>query len=268
MNNNPIILFRKQLGEEGEFEVASKYFEVFSQRTQCHDNTVICRYSCLPFFEELEQDLANQNCTMINTYKQHKWIADFEYYEVLKEYTPETWNDDNFQYCDHPGNFVVKGKTNSRKFQWDKMMFARTKIEASEIAGKLSTDLMIGQQGIIYRKYVPLKTFEVGLNNLPFTNEWRFFYLLKQRLSYGYYWTIAEDAGKRSIPIEAIEFADFIADIVSQYVNFFVLDIAETEEGEWILIEINDGMQSGLSMNDPDVLYKKLQENFMKGRKS
>jgi hypothetical protein len=37
-----------------------------------------------------------------------------------------------------------------------------------------------------------------------------------------------------------------------------VLDIAETEKGDWILIEMNDAQMSGLSMNDPQMLYKRL----------
>jgi hypothetical protein len=36
------------------------------------------------------------------------------------------------------------------------------------------------------------------------------------------------------------------------------MDIAKTQSGEWIVIELNDGQMSGLSENDPNVLYKNL----------
>ena len=137
-------------------------------------------------------------------------------------------------------------------------MFAKTKGDALCIANKLlNYDDLIGEQGVIYRKYVPLETYEVGLNGLPFTNEWRFFFYKKNLLSYGYYWSIADDTN-RIVEEDCIKFAQKIANIVSKYTNFYVLDVAKATSGDWILIEINDGQMSGLSMNDPDTLYKNL----------
>jgi len=39
-----------------------------------------------------------------------------------------------------------------------------------------------------------------------------------------------------------------------------VVDVARTESGEWIVIELNDGQQSGLSDNDPDQLYSNMKK--------
>ena len=36
------------------------------------------------------------------------------------------------------------------------------------------------------------------------------------------------------------------------------IDVAQTESGEWIVVELNDGQMSGLSENNPEVLYKNL----------
>jgi hypothetical protein len=98
----------------------------------------------------------------------------------------------------------------------------------------------------------------VGLNGLPFTNEFRFFFLREQCLSYGYYWSSADDLSLGRVSPDAIALAHRIAKIVAEHVAFFVLDLAETEDGDWILIEVNDGQQSGLSENDPDTLYSNL----------
>jgi hypothetical protein len=40
--------------------------------------------------------------------------------------------------------------------------------------------------------------------------------------------------------------------------GFAVFDVAQTEAGNWILIELNAGIQSGLSMIDSDEFYKNL----------
>lgn len=261
----PVVLFRRSLAEEGEFEVCRKYFRVITQRTELvlpdipFPHLVIPRYSALPYYDELERDIDNLGGVLINSLKQHNYIANFEWYDDLKDFTPRTWFDDDIYRADCDGPFVVKGKTNSKKFHWDRLMYADNKRSAVHIAGELMNDNLIGTQGVIYREYVPLKTFEVGLNGLPFSNEWRFFFYKEEMLSYGYYWSIAEKTDYEVDPA-CIEFAKTIAKIAATKVNFFVLDVAEKENGGWVLIEVNDGSMSGLSENNPDVLYSNLKK--------
>ncbi len=252
------VLFRGSLAEDGERHACQNYFPTYDHRTDIpEDSLVVCRYSCLPYYKELEYDLANRRCKLINSYAEHRWIANFEYYDSLRDLTPETWTDDTLCECTHPGSFVVKGKTNSKKWQWNTMMFAQDKRAAMDIGCELMQDSMIAEQGVIYRKYVPLKTFETGLNGLPFTNEYRLFFYKDTLLSWAYYWSSALDVS-HVLNDKGIEFACEVAEIASRHTNFFVLDIAETTEGKWILIEVNDGQMSGLSENGADRLYKKL----------
>lgn len=253
-----IILFREDYEREYEASIARKYFRVTPYRSCIgYGDLVIGRYSTLPFHSELEQDVLNMNGRLINTTVQHKWIANFEYYNLLKKYTPETWDDNSF-YMAPEGEYIVKGKTNSRKMLWNKCMFAKDKRAALDIACELMNDPLIGPQGILYRKYIPLETFETGLNGLPFTNEWRFFFYKGKEVAHGYYWSIAEHANEYIIGDSGIKFANKIANIVKDYVNFFVVDIARTVDGQWILIELNDGTMSGLSTIDPNSFYDNL----------
>ena len=256
----PTILFRKDLDSEPEFKIAQKYFPVVDHRAACPPGTlVIPRYSALPYYRELGKDIQWQGGELINSWQQHRWIANFDYYPELQEFTPETWDDYTFPQAPD-GQFVVKGRTNSRKFEWDKLMFAENKRQAIHIGAELAKGPFIGPQGLIYRRYVPLKTFEIGLNGLPFTNEWRFFFYRQSLLSYGYYWSSALEETMAQAKLSRFGFmlAHGIAAICANYVNFFVLDMAETENGDWILIEVNDGQMSGLSENDPHLLYSNL----------
>jgi hypothetical protein len=254
--NEPVVLFRNNIEYEDEQQICQKYLRAVWQRTACDNQLVVARYSALPFYRELELDLLNLGCRLINTYQEHLWVANFDYYTDLAEFTPESWDDYSFPYCKRSGPFVVKGRTNSRKLDWDTLMFAPTKRDAMKIAAKLSGDGLIGPQGIVYRKYVPLRTFGLGFNGLPYTNEFRFFFLRERLLSYGYYWSGADSIGQ--ISQDAIALAKKVAKIAAEHVTFFVLDIAETAEGNWILIEVNDGQMSGLSENNPDTLYSNL----------
>jgi hypothetical protein len=187
-------------------------------------------------------------------------VANFDYYEDVKHLTPKTW----FELKDIPkdgGPFILKGKTNSRKHQWKTKMFANNYKEAVDIYCELQDDSLVSDQGIIIRQYVPLKSFSQSLNGMPFANEWRFFFYKEELLGTGYYWTNSDVIPElKDLPAEAYAKAKEVAKILSQNINFFVVDIAETATGEWILIEANDGQMSGLTGVDPEQLYSNLKK--------
>lgn len=257
-----VILFRKEFDYSNESKIASKYFEVQHYRTLIKDSLVIGRYACLPYYHELEKDLSFNNSRLINSYLEHKYIANFEYYNDIKEYTFKTW----FRLQDVPeevrnNKFVLKGKTNSKKQQWKTHMFANNFREAVNIYAELMGDPFIGPQDIIIREYEHLETFEVGINDMPMTNEWRLFYYKGVLLSWGYYWSIIDDLSvveKAKVDFEktGIEFANKVANIIKNKTNFFVIDVAKNAQCDWRVVEVNDGQQSGLNeFNDANTLY-------------
>jgi hypothetical protein len=255
---NPLLLFRKQFASKYELAHAEKYFRIEESRMRCQNCLVIGRYSIVPFYDELERDLHLIGSRLINTFDEHRWITSFAYYREMKGHTPETWDDENIHACSHDGPFVVKGKMSSKKHKWSTLMYAETKHAALELAKRLKTDSEIQEQGVVYRKYVPLKTLEIGVNGLRHTNEWRFFYYKENLLSYGYYWSLANCLAQAELKPEGLQLAAKLAAIAANFATFFTLDIAETEQGDWILIEINDGQMAVPSENDLDELYGRL----------
>jgi len=261
----PVILYRGREFEENEESTAEEFgFFCTDSRMQIRkDDLVIGRYSVLPFYEEQERDLKMIGANLINTYQQHRYIADIKnWYEDLKELTPKTW----FRLVDIPdtGPFVLKGETNSQKFLWDELMFAEDKKRAIEIYCKLKTDSLLQYQDIAIRKFVPLKTHLTGLRGLPITNEWRFFTLYGRILSVGYYWSsyideVEEKLGhKPGVLLTAYDLVNKALSIIGDKANAVVIDVAETESGEPIIIELNDLQMSGLSENHPASLYPNL----------
>jgi hypothetical protein len=236
----PVLLFRKSLASKYELRFAEKYFRVEESRVLCANTLVIGRYAAYPFYDEVDRDLRHIGSRLINTVAEHQWISTFDYYRALKEFTPETWDDDNIHTCLHRGPFVVKGKLSSKKHHWQTQMFAETKPQALALGTRLKEDSDIREQGVVYRQYIPLKTYEKGHNGLPYTNEWRFFFLGDRLLSYGYYWSLADCVLQAELKPAALELAEHIAKIAAQHTTLYTLDIAETATGEWILIEIND----------------------------
>lgn len=252
------ILFRQSLAEEDEFEICKNIFgeDVKEYRSDCKDSLVIGRYSCLPYYKELVNDLANNGCELINSHKQHQWIADYKYYDVLKSYMSKTWTDDDIYQASPSTKFIVKGKTNSRKTSW-KTLYADSRKEAVILAAELKQDSLIGSQDIIYREYVELENFGYDCTGIPIANEWRFFCFKNKILTYGYYWSNFPEI-QPTITSCVFKLAEELVDVVSKHVNFYVLDIAKTKGGQPLLIEINDGQMSGPSNCSLQELYEGL----------
>lgn len=257
----PVVLFRAGLAEEEEMEVCKKYFPIITQRTHVkRDDLVIPRYSALPWYKELQADIEYNGGTMINSYYEHCYVADLRnWYYDLGDFTPRTWF-----YLDQiptEGPFVLKGQTNSKKQNWKTHMFAKDKYEASEVHSRLSSDGYVGSQQIYVRQYIPLKNLSTGIQGLPISEEYRFFVLDGKIVASAFYWSthteyLKEEFGLTLNP-DAVpgDFLENVIKIVSPKIRFFVVDIARTESGEWIVIELNDGQMSGLSDNDPEILY-------------
>jgi hypothetical protein len=245
----PVILFRPDRDNQDEMKIAQQYLPVVAQRTECRDNLVVGRYSVLPYYEELANDLAAGGSQLVNLPTEHEWIASFAWYDALAPFTPRSWFD--LSRTNYQGPFVVKGVTNSRKYQWDTHMFAATRADALRISSELNNDSFLGTQRLVYREYVPLKTFDVGINGIRYANEWRCFFYKTTRLAAGYYWATAPRPELGEFAPLGQALAQRAASVAALHAAAFVLDVAETEAGPWIVVEVNDLQMSGLPY-DPD----------------
>lgn len=227
----------------------------------CKGELVIGRYSVLPFYQDIEDEITLQGAKLINTYEQHRYVADIaNWYEDLKDFTPKTW----FRLEDIPldGPFVLKGRTNSRKNLWDQMMYAPDR-ETAIIRGiALMDDPLICDQGFCIREYVPLVSFGTSVGGCPISEEYRYFCLNGRVLCGGYYWsTHSEELKEKRIYPDIdkqgpdLGYVYQVLEIIKNKIPFVVIDIARTQDGRWIVIELNDGQMSGLADIDPYILY-------------
>ena len=258
----PCILFRYSQGFEEELRIAKKHFVVKEQRTTIHANSlVIPRYSVLPYYKELQNDLEIMHSKLLNDFTEHLFVANLSWwYPILEKLTPRTW----FQLHEIPdkGPFVLKGSTNSKKFEWNTHMYAETKKDAIQVHGRLMRDGLIGSQDIVIREYVPLKKLTQGFQGLPISEEYRFFILDGEILAGGFYWSShTEDLPEKPDVSEVpSSFLQKVMKAIGDRIRFYVIDVARTASGEWIVIELNDAQMSGLSDVDPEVLYSNLKK--------
>lgn len=268
-----IVLFNKETDMEtleGHLEslVAKTYLPLtFSRMCVPHNSLVVARFGLLPFYREMERDLAVVGAHLLNSHSQHSWIANLSGWGgplgVLRGLTPRTWTS-HWHLLPQGSSFVVKGRTNSKKQSWNTRMFAKTKEDVPLVAQRLMEDDAIYDQGIVVREYVPLKKLSEGLNGLPITNEWRTFWIVRSGtpilLGSGFYWAASHPEATEAAELteEGLRIAKKAAELVSPEANFFVIDVAETQEGDWIVIEVNDAQMSGLCGVPANTLYENL----------
>jgi hypothetical protein len=266
----PIICYRDDVDWQQEAESAQKHFTCTNNRmTIKPGQLVIPRFSFLPFANEFENEMKFVGAKLINSYNQHRYIADLgNWYHDLHEFTPMTWR--NLHELPEDKSFILKGETNSRKFFWKTKMFAENKKEAIRVHSELVADSLIQYQQIYIREYVPLEKLYDGLQGLPITREYRFFVYKNKILCGGFYWSnYYEDLIEMGFKLDSSEVPEsFLNDIINKVQNtkvceppnFYVIDVAKTAKNGWILIELNDSCMSGLSMNDPDKMYTNLKK--------
>ena len=263
MKTMPIIWFRYSEDVREEYEALTGLGNWTRTRHLLEippRSVVVGRYSVLPFYKDIEEELALIGSRLINSYEQHLYLADVEqWYQDLFLYTPQTWF--SWEHYLPPGSYVLKGRTNSRKHQWNRQMFCPTREDIPKVAASLMDDTFIREQGLCLREYVPLKKLGEGINGLPISNEWRVFFLGTQLIAGGFYWSNFSELQPykwHELPAEAYTLLDIVREKVSKRTNFYVVDIAEKADGDWIVIELNDGQMSGLSCIDPAVFYHHL----------
>ena len=272
---NPVI-YAREFSFKEEQEVAKQYFPVYNYVTEIPKSSlVIPRYSFLPFGRDLERDIKNLGSTLINSYKEHQYVANIQnWYPDLEGETPQTWFSVEEIPYNEEGPFVVKGRTNSKKHDWATKMFASSRKELGGVIGRLLDDAFISEQGIVIRKYMPLETLTISLNNLPITKEYRHFILNDEVIGWSFYWANHREYLDTSYggwhreglrPSEKHSMNTFVRKVVDKLkgkIPFYVVDVAKTQSGEWILIELNDGTMSGLSCIDPHLFYSTLKERL------
>jgi len=261
----PVILFRKYDDTfQEELIVAKQCFYTTDSRMDIKKgDMVVGRYSVLPFYKEQERDILKVGAHLINTYEHHRFLANIKnWYPHFKNITPKTWFSPSDVPKDERG-FVLKGETNSKKFLWNTHMFADTWDDMMKVYCRLLDDTLIGQQEICIRKYEPLKTFLYGVNGLPITNEFRIFVIEQEILGCGYYWSNFSDDLKERVICTTAPPRDWTQEVIKPVcANFFVIDVAQKENGEWIVMELNDGQMSGLSDVPAVTLYGSLYNYF------
>lgn len=219
---------------------------------------VIARHTVWPWPRRVERDVVRQGGELLNSARAYAYAdspASWSY--DLKDLTPRTWTD--FSRLPDGPSFIVKG-AKADKSRWDRM-FAADASAARSLMAELSRETASRGEELVAREYVPLERLGGLSGACPVSTEFRVFVLDGEVLATGFYWDPADcdtqPPHQKTIPEQFLRTAIRRLEESRCPVRYYVLDVARTTAGDWVVIEMNDGQRAGLSTIDPGILYER-----------
>lgn len=228
--------------------------------------TAFARIGPFVDYANVYNHLRLQGIELINSPSQHALIDDLrQWYPVIKELTPfSLWFDHEpivEKIADEIGFPVfVKGARQTSAHQ-KKLAIANDQDSLQELLLLAKTDPMLATQPLVFRKYIPLRPLPGNSQSpderLPGSREFRTFWYHTHCLGIGRYWHLdpAYSLEPHELPI-----VENTAKKAALRLNapFVVIDVAQTLEGDWIVIECNDAQESGYAGISPIHLWSTL----------
>ena len=152
----------------------------------------------------------------------------------------------------------VKGERQTSKHQ-AKLAFIENPKRFEEVMDLWRRDPILHWQRVVVRDFIPLRPASPGGHigsGLPKSFEFRCFVWKGTCVGIGRYWTAESyelDTRERD---EVTALAERVAATIR--VTFLVVDVAMTLQGEWTVIEINDGQDSGYAGNQPLAIWRRI----------
>ena len=234
--------------------------------TQSVPQPVLLRVGAIDDFASLASSLNNMGMTLLFTQEQHERSSMLEnWYPLLADYTPFSRVYERLppleqvlQEFTFP--IFVKGNRQTGHHKKSQSIIANAAMYES-LAAQWNTDKYLHWQKAVVRNFVPLKTVDDKSfpDMIPASHEFRIFFWKKRIVGIGRYWCMVGDYSLDERDRERVlHLAQQAADIVD--VPFLGVDIAKTQDNDWIVIEVNDGQESGYAGIDRYTLWKTILE--------
>lgn len=211
-------------------------------------------------YEEVYDALRHEGITLIHSPAQHYLSSVLSnWYPLLADLTPRSICFDGPPEAD-----VISSELGWPVFMKGERQtsFHRRRLSIIENAAALraalevyATDPVLRWQRIVCRQLVPLRPVDdVSPDRIPASFEFRSFWWYGQPVGFGPYWWQAKSYDANSEERRrALEIAGEAARRIN--IPFLVVDVAQTAAGEWIVIECNDGQESGYCKISPFALW-------------
>lgn len=240
--------------------------QYFNCRTPYHVVDELPGVARIGAFEDycsvFEEALTN-GIRLINTPEEQErssWLPGW--YPLIAEHTPRSrWYPEIPEFDEIAAEFAlpvfIKGARQTSRHQAAASVI-RDRGDYERAIAIYRADSVLHWQRFVCREFVPLRKVEgdAGMKVAP-AFEFRTFWYGRQFLGAGRYWyAVPEYRWTEQERNDALTLAEKVAIAVD--CGFLVVDLAMTQDGRWIVIECNDGMESGYAGVSPFLLWRQL----------
>jgi hypothetical protein len=232
---------------------------------------VIARVGAFNDYAEIYEELLKGGIRLVHMPEDHLRCSDLtQWYPLIEDLTPRSvWYDEAPEAGEVERALgwpvFVKGARQTSRHRRSLSIIENPDGFSAAMAA-YRADPILKWQRIVCREFVPLRAVEdLNIDRIPSSFEFRTFWWRGELAGFGPYWS----EGRRYLAMEEEREAGLsVAREAATRLDiaFLVVDIAQSVEGRWIVIECNDGQESGYAGASPLGLWQAI-INIEKRRK-
>jgi len=215
------------------------------------DTPVLLRIGAIDDYTKISSSIESLGMKLLVTEQEHYRASLLEHwYPLISKYTPTSRIYDELPALDvlmQDFTFPVFVKGNRQTSQHRKSHSVIENIDMyKSLSSRWANDKYLHWQKPVIREYIPLINIsdQQDQDKIPHSYEFRLFYWKQTLVGYGRYWNIGNDYHlQKHDEDQAFSLAAIVAGIID--VPFLAVDIAKTQNDNWIVVEVNDGQESG-----------------------
>ncbi|MCO7223375.1 ATP-grasp domain-containing protein [Pleionea sp. CnH1-48] len=221
---------------------------------------LICRVGAFENYEDSYSELKKIGFALINNVEEHFRASELsQWYPLIEGDTPRSICYDKIpdvldieRDFDYP--VFIKGSRQTAKHSKN-LSVAKNRDECRSILKEYQRHPILHWQQLVCREFVDLRAVEAAsTEKVSPSYEFRSFWYKGKLVGVGHYWSeFVKYSWSESEKAEALALAKKVSDTVK--VPFLVIDLAQTLDGRWIVIECNDGQESGYAGVEPIQLW-------------
>lgn len=216
-------------------------------------------------YRAFEQALNERGYSLVTPAAQYAEVTYFPlYYAKIRDHSPAAvWTDVPDTYAAWSasrklgdGPFVLKDHIKSAKHRWHDACFVprgASREQFEFIAGNLKEQQGSSFfRGFVIKEYVPLEVAGLGPREYPECEEYRLFFWQRRLLSLSHY---------HRRPEKPFDLEPFLQVAQRFDAPFFSMDIARSQQGRWLIVDMGAGECSSLPPNvQPLEFYQRLKD--------
>lgn len=226
---------------------------------------VLARIGAFADYEQAYKNLLSNGLRLFNSPQQHFHASQLPFwYPLIASYTPASrWYPTPPPFEEVEEHFrwpvFVKGSRQTSRHLMETCI-AGNREEYQRLCRRYTLDPILRWQEFVVRQFVSLRPVSGGTRGkIKPSFEFRSFWWKKQLVGVGPYWsTFTKYRWNNEEKDACLQVAQKVAGLVD--CPFLVIDLAQTVDGKWIVIECNDGQESGYAGVSPFALWNRISQ--------